>query len=366
MVRDIQYSDESESDWDSLSQAVPPPTTLESTQPSLGNFPLAQMDERPKLAPAFNERIPSSSDSFRSTHVAKGPLTFIDRQLEGDAAVSPKSTPESSPVVTLKPKKELNQVHQTTEAQVLDVDYGVIAADIKDVELRPIPSKVKLKSPVVVASGRRNNSITYSESSDGFDNLAFEEANVNKGSTSGVFNQADQFIDPIKTATIQQPLPKPDETIEIFTYDKTNTEFNQVSERRRRARADGLSEAAFELSSRFCSEVTTVIGLPFVIVLAFLLQSLRFVTAGLLRPLLIGLVIGISDGLLKPLLAALHNGVVVPLATFLHNVGSALQTSLIPLAGIVGLMTEPLGRLLRSCRLIDIHQHHHKPIMRDV
>lgn len=36
MVRDVQYSDESESDWDSLSQAVPPATTVESTQPSLG------------------------------------------------------------------------------------------------------------------------------------------------------------------------------------------------------------------------------------------------------------------------------------------------------------------------------------------
>ncbi|XP_057375726.1 uncharacterized protein LOC130696639 isoform X2 [Daphnia carinata] len=355
MVRDIQYSDESESDWDSLSQAVPPPTTVESTQPSL-----AQMDERPKLARAFNETIPSSSDSFRSTHAAKGPLTFIDRQLESDAVVSQKSTRESSPVVTLKLKnEEPNQVHQTTEAQVLD--FGVIAADIKDVELRPIQSKVKLKSPVL-ATRRRNNSMTYSESSDAFDNLAFEDANV-KSSPSRVFNNQS---DEIKTATIQQPLPKPDETIEIFAYDKTNTEFNQVSERRRRAKADGLSEAAFELSSRFCSEVTTVIGLPFVIVLAVLLQSLRFVTAGLLRPLLIGLVMGISDGLLKPLLAALHNGVVVPLATFLHNVGSALKTSLIPLAGIVGLMTEPIGRLLRSCRLIDIHQHHHKPIMRDV
>ncbi|KAK4008278.1 hypothetical protein OUZ56_013423 [Daphnia magna] len=361
MVRDVQYSDESESDWDSLSQAVPPATTVELTQPSL-----AQMDERPKLAPAFNEMIPSSSDSFRSTHAAKGPLTFIDRQLEGDAIVSPKSTRESSPVVSLKPKnEEPNQVHQTIEAQVLDVDSPVIAADIKDVELQPIPSKVKLKSPVL-ASRRRNNSFTYSESSDGFDNLAFEDANV-RDSTSGVFNnQPDRSTDQIKTATIQQPLPKPDETIEIFTYDKTNTEFNQVSERRRRAKADGLSESAFELSSRLCSEVTTVIGLPFVIALAVLLQSLRFVTAGLLRPLLIGLVIGISDGLLKPLLAALHNGVVVPLATFLHNVASAFKTSLIPLAGILSLMTEPFGRLLQSCRLIDIHQHHHKPIVRDV
>lgn len=39
--------------------------------------------------------------------------------------------------------------------------------------------------------------------------------------------------------------------------------------------ADGLSESAFEVSSRLCSEISAVIGLPFVIVLAVLLQLLR-------------------------------------------------------------------------------------------
>jgi hypothetical protein len=41
--------------------------------------------------------------------------------------------------------------------------------------------------------------------------------------------------------------------------------------------ADGLSETVFEVSSRFCSELTAVIGLPFIIALAVLLQSLRCV-----------------------------------------------------------------------------------------
>jgi energy-converting hydrogenase Eha subunit C len=78
-------------------------------------------------------------------------------------------------------------------------------------------------------------------------------------------------------------------------------------------------------------------------------------------------VLSISDGLVKPLLAALHNGVIVPVAAFLSNVASAVKTSLDPIAGILLLMTEPLGRLLQSCRLIDIHHHHHhKPVIRDV
>ena len=42
--------------------------------------------------------------------------------------------------------------------------------------------------------------------------------------------------------------------------------------------ADGLSDTVFEVASRFCSELTTVIGLPFIIVLAVLLQSLRCVS----------------------------------------------------------------------------------------
>lgn len=48
-----------------------------------------------------------------------------------------------------------------------------------------------------------------------------------------------------------------------------------MSEKKRRAAADRLSESAFEASSRLCSEVTAVIGLPFVIVLAIFLQLLR-------------------------------------------------------------------------------------------
>ncbi|XP_046650754.1 uncharacterized protein LOC124341845 [Daphnia pulicaria] len=376
MVRGGQYSDESDSDWDSLSQAVPPPpASATAAEPSTQSAQPA--DERPKLIPAFNEIVRPNSDSLRSmsaASTAKGPLTFIDRQLNGDTVASPQSSPDSSPVVSLRTttKKELqpHQVqHRTSEAQIFDEELPVIATDIKDVEFQPTtpigqqqqPTTTKqFKSPVLMSRRPTDNSISYS-SSDGFDNVAFE------GPSSGMYSCSPP-IERAKTASVQQqqPLPKPDETIEIFSYDKTNPEFNQVSERRRQAMADGLSETVFEVSSRFCSELTAVIGLPLIIALAVLLQSLRFVTAGLLRPLLIGLVMGISDGLVKPLLAAFHNGVVVPVAAFLHNVASAVKTSLVPVAGIILLMTEPLGRLLQSCRLIDIHHHHHKPIVRDV
>jgi hypothetical protein len=127
MVRGGQYSDESDSDWDSLSQAVPPPpASATAAEPSTqsGNVntfsshffslfvfsflndvpyhdqfhPLAQpADERPKLIPAFNEIVRPNSDSLRSmsaASTAKGPLTFIDRQLNGDTVASPQSTPE--------------------------------------------------------------------------------------------------------------------------------------------------------------------------------------------------------------------------------------------------------------------------------
>ncbi len=56
---------------------------------------------------------------------------------------------------------------------------------------------------------------------------------------------------------------------------KLKTRFSRVSEKRRRARADGVSETVFEVASRFCSEIGAVIGLPFIIVLAVFLQLLR-------------------------------------------------------------------------------------------
>ena len=48
-----------------------------------------------------------------------------------------------------------------------------------------------------------------------------------------------------------------------------------MSEKRRLAKADAWSETAFEVSSRFCSEIAAVIGLPFIIILALFLQLLR-------------------------------------------------------------------------------------------
>ena len=87
--------------------------------------------------------------------------------------------------------------------------------------------------------------------------------------------------------------------------------------------------------------------------------------AGLLRPLLIGLVMAISDGLVKPLLAALHNGVIAPSAAFVHNLTSAVKTALSPLGDIVvTLLTGPISRLMQSCRLVEIQQHrHYRPAM---
>lgn len=89
-------------------------------------------------------------------------------------------------------------------------------------------------------------------------------------------------------------------------------------------------------------------------------------TVGLLRPLLIGLVNGLSDGLLKPLLDALHNALITPTATFLHNCAMALKLILTPLAGVLELVTGPLGRLFGSCRLMEIHHHHNEKSIRTV
>lgn len=80
-----------------------------------------------------------------------------------------------------------------------------------------------------------------------------------------------------------------------------------------------------------------------------------FITSGLLRPLTVGLLRGISDGLLKPILSVLHNGFLVPLAVFVHNISLALHTALVPIGSIITIGAEALSRLLQSCRLVEIH-----------
>jgi len=83
----------------------------------------------------------------------------------------------------------------------------------------------------------------------------------------------------------------------------------------------------------------------------------RFLTGSLLRPLLIGLLLGVSDGLFKPLLAATHNALIAPMASFFYNLGTTVKLVAEPLAGVLQLALEPVGRLLRSCRLVEIHHH---------
>lgn len=99
MVRGDQYTDESDSDWDSLSQAVPP-SMAQSVQ--LGKFlifdsgsfsswqlPNLLGEDGHKTEPANEVAVRrTSADSNRSIGAAKGPLTFIDRHLDSPAIQS--------------------------------------------------------------------------------------------------------------------------------------------------------------------------------------------------------------------------------------------------------------------------------------
>ena len=165
-----------------------------------------------------------------------------------------------------------------------------------------------------------------------------------------------------------------------------------MTEKRGLRWAHKWNESLSEFSNRFWYEVTAVLGLPLVLIVALLVQLLRsvirtvasselytnwikctalctssssspyvllyrFLTGSLLRPLLIGLLLGVSDGLFKPLLAATHNALIAPMASFFYNLGTAVKLVAEPLVGVLQLALEPVGRLLRSCRLVEIHHH---------
>lgn len=55
----------------------------------------------------------------------------------------------------------------------------------------------------------------------------------------------------------------------------------------------------------------------------------RFATVGLVRPLVVGLMTGVSDGLLKPVLTSLFNALVQPTAVFFHQSLTAVNVNLV-------------------------------------
>ena len=87
------------------------------------------------------------------------------------------------------------------------------------------------------------------------------------------------------------------------------------------------------------------------------ISTTRFVSVALLRPLIVGLLTGLSDGLLKPVLSVGFNSLIQPVAALLYNVGVALKLIVAPLADSVSLILTPIGHLLRSFRLVEIHRH---------
>jgi len=228
--------------------------------------------------------------------------------------------------------------------------------DVEHVEVEIPEMLEKKRSPPFTAKSLRKLELSDDDEisqissgrPSGFDNAAFsyQERNVNDGLKSAKMAAVE--------ATPVVEYPRPDETIEIFTFDNANSGFYHVAEKRKRPKADDWNQRLFAAMSQFWAEITSVIGLPFIFILTLFLQLLRLATVGLLRPLLIGLFNGVSDGLIKPMLTVVYNAVVHPLGVFLYNVALCVKMVAGPLAEALLILTNPVARLLQSFRLVDI------------
>ena len=121
-----------------------------------------------------------------------------------------------------------------------------------------------------------------------------------------------------------------------------------------------------QLSQRCAAEVFSTLRVFTDFLLAFFLECLRYVTFHLIHKLCCGIVVVLSDSLLKPSTTECFNVLLWPLASCLWHTGRALKLCLGPCLEILASLVSQCVLVVRAFRLVEVNtrprpsqpQHH--------
>ncbi|KAM8708681.1 hypothetical protein ACLKA7_015618 [Drosophila subpalustris] len=127
-----------------------------------------------------------------------------------------------------------------------------------------------------------------------------------------------------------------------------------------------LADRATTYATHFWAELFGLLHIGVAFVVAFVLQSYRFVLYSVINTLIVGLLDMTSDYLVKPALTVTFNGFVQPPMIFLYNVMSSLRDILEPVADTLNNFIKPLATLGGSFRLINVNYRSVRRLAKDV
>lgn len=149
------------------------------------------------------------------------------------------------------------------------------------------------------------------------------------------------------------------ERIEIYYFDHGTTEYLCTTDCPPQLSSDHLAKRTSDCATKFWAEFYGSIHIAVAIIVAFLLQTLRFLMYSIVRAIIIGVLQIFADYLVKPLLTILFNGFLQPPLILAKNLFTSICNMVEPIARAIGLFLIPIGDTLRALRFIEIHNTNH-------
>ncbi|XP_076347574.1 uncharacterized protein LOC143245270 isoform X2 [Tachypleus tridentatus] len=379
--------DESESDWDSMSEA-PPPAPVNSAK-------------RESTRSTEKESKPSKNKKFERDKKT-GALIFTDPKLKekespadlkkktpsskrDNGHVSSKNIslekeksdePHSQPVRRNKnaSSKEENFENQTQENDHLDSSKSE-NVDLKEERDEDIimekakqrvshkkdgPSWSQLLNKKLYASQKKQKIIEAPSINEKQYIKAAEESHVTVDiseqktplSVEKKVENNKQWQVPVYTEE-EDPVPSysPKRKIKYF-FDHGNPRCYSV-EQDVEIQLATIADRSQSVGHQFWGELFTAIQIPLDFILALFLELLGLCIC-LLQRLLVGTFHRFGDLLLKPVLAVIFNGILYPIGIFLWNFSTLILNILTPLLDILRNLTEIIAIPLREFRLVEV------------
>lgn len=127
-----------------------------------------------------------------------------------------------------------------------------------------------------------------------------------------------------------------------------------------------LADRATTYATHFWAELFGLLHIAVAFVVAFVLQSYRFVLYCLVNSLIVGLLHMTSDYLVKPFLTVIFNGFLQPPLIFVYNILCSVRDILEPVAQTLDNFMQPLATVGRSFRLVDVNYRKIQRLGKDV
>ncbi|KAI8036598.1 uncharacterized protein LOC128260124 [Drosophila gunungcola] len=154
--------------------------------------------------------------------------------------------------------------------------------------------------------------------------------------------------------------------IGIYPFEHGCADYLSTTDTHPKINAIVLADRATTYATHFWAELFGLLHIAVAFVVAFILQSYRFVLYSLVNTLIVGLLHMTSDYMLKPILTMIFNGYLQPPLILLYNILCSVRDILEPVASTLNNFMKPLATVGNSFRLVDVNYRQIHKLAKDV